>query len=59
MTAHLLASIWIASNFYCMHLLKTRQLKIGFILGMIGLLLGPLAIPMILLAAHVKKTKST
>ena len=47
MAGYVIAAIWMLSNFLCAYLIKKRNLKLGIPLTVIGVILGPFAIPLI------------
>jgi len=50
MTAYVPALIWLFSAIICVYIAKARSVKPGLMWGVIVVLLGPLAIPLIFLA---------
>ena len=55
MTAYALVAVWIVSHFICAYIVRRRNVKVGLPLEIIGVFLGPFAIPI----AFVAGTKIT
>ena len=47
MFAYILVAIWLFSHIVCLYLVKQRNLRPGIVLKVIGVILGPLAIPLV------------
>ncbi len=47
MAAYIVALIWLISNFVCIYILRKRLVKVGFLAKLVGVFLGPLAIPLV------------
>jgi hypothetical protein len=39
--------VWIVSNLCCLYFAKKRNIKFGFLVTFLGILLGPFAIPFV------------
>lgn len=47
MAAYAIVAIWLISNIVCLYLVKKRNVELGLVLRIVGVLLGPLAIPLV------------
>lgn len=45
MIAFALVGIWLLSHIVCIYILRRRNVKVGFALELLGIFLGPFAIP--------------
>ncbi len=45
--AVILTIVWIVSNFFCFYIARKRNIKLGFLVDFIGVMLGPFAIPLV------------
>jgi len=47
MSIYVIAIIWVISNVLCFYIVQKKELKLGFIARLAGVLLGPVAIPFV------------
>ena len=47
MSSYVLVAIWVLSHIVCVYLAKKRNVELNAILRIIGVCLGPLAIPLV------------
>ncbi len=46
MAAYIVALVWLISHFVCIYILRKRLVKVRLLAELVGVLLGPLAIPL-------------
>ena len=52
MAAYILVAIWVISHFICVYILRRRNVKTGLTLDILGVFLGPFAIPLAFIAGR-------
>ncbi len=48
MITYLVPLVWLVSHFVCFAILRSRRVKVGWLMECVGVLLGPFAIPIAL-----------